>query len=46
MLFSGLSNLAVLRDARSRRISSYDLTGGNEDFPDLDPLKRETGYAA
>jgi hypothetical protein len=37
MLFSGLSNLAMLRGARSRRISSYGLTDGNEDFPGHNP---------
>lgn len=30
-MLSGLSNLALLRDARSRRSSSYDRSGGNED---------------
>ncbi len=31
-VFGSLSSLAFLRDARSRRASSYDQTGGNEDF--------------
>jgi hypothetical protein len=42
MLFSGLSNLAMLRDARSRRISSYDPTGGNEDFRVFQPGETKT----
>jgi len=34
---NGLHGLAVLRDARSRRSSSYDHTGGNEDFVQFAP---------
>ena len=31
-ILGGLGNLATLRDARSRRASSWDTTGGNADF--------------
>jgi len=31
-MYSPLSGLAVLRDARTRRVSSFDRTGGNADF--------------
>jgi hypothetical protein len=36
-MFQGRAGLAVLRDARSRRSSSYDRTGGNEDFVQFAP---------
>lgn len=30
--FSTLKNLALLREGKRQRISSYDKTGGNNDF--------------
>ncbi|MBM3496778.1 MAG: DUF2961 domain-containing protein [Armatimonadetes bacterium] len=41
-MLSGLTNLALLRDARSRRASSFDKTGGNEDFVVFAPGETKT----
>lgn len=41
-VFSGLSGLPRLRDYRSERISSYDVTGGNRDWIDIEPGQRRT----
>lgn len=37
MIGGSLYHLAQLRDARSRRASSYDRTGGNRDFVEIEP---------
>lgn len=37
LLMSGLATLPALRDYRSRRESSYDRTGGNRDWVDIEP---------
>nr|HPZ98138.1 DUF2961 domain-containing protein [Phycisphaerae bacterium] len=34
---TGLAGLPFLRDYRSKRISSYDRTGGNRDWVDIEP---------
>ncbi len=39
---NSLSNLAILRNHRNERISSYDITGGNADFSVLYPGERKT----
>jgi hypothetical protein len=41
-ILGGLGNLATLRDARSRRASSWDTTGGNADFWIIRPGETRT----
>ncbi len=41
-LLGGLGNLATLRDARRRRASSWDITGGNADFWIIRPGETRT----
>ena len=39
---SGLAALPKLRNYRSRRVSSYDRTGGNRDWVDIEPGATKT----